>query len=363
MHFFQSNVSAGPVQFLIDLSGQRVDTHFLSVFGASALIFLGIVALVLGIWVFFVLATVFYAQAQMKATRKDETPGAKILVAHFSGVQGGRAKSSVLAALEEHLVRFNFGSSFHCAPCPLAIAASEIALTPVSHARLLRFFKQSGADLIIWGSVGDGNTSALVCMTTPRRLAQEGRRGLVATRISTVVAEWGEIEQQAIAYLAGRRLRPTLGRPADFRAERLYPVTVAMGELLGEKAVMSEDAQNQLQEDFIAGALHIGTQLRNADWLAEARGKAEHALNTASVSDAPIRWARLKIALGRIILAQCRLAFDAQQLDQAMAHLREGIDAVRTDERVQLTQSGFDALAQAEAILADRRKFSVRWNM
>jgi hypothetical protein len=174
---------------------------------------------------------------------------------------------------------------------------------------------------------------------------------------------WSEDEYMAMAYVAGKRLRPALGRPSDFRADRLEPILLSMAKVLDSGDVISGPARTELEDDYAAGALHVGQTMKSAEWLQRSVDFRSSALKTMQRGADPVRWAQAKIDLGRAMCGLCEQKFEPGTLQNAMTHIREGIDSTKSDRRMQLAETGFEALQRAEQMLADRRRFSIRWSV
>ena len=332
-----------------------------AVLGVGAIIILGLIlAVFLLRWVLNG-STVLHRKAAMRAMKSDTTPGNKILVATVSGGSGMKLRRAALEAIENFLPEFNFGSPFYLGACPVRIEATDFALSRGDHERLTSAFAESGADLIVWGEARGAADGNVLCFSTPAMLADKTSNGFFAMKLETAPSEWGEQHRRAIAYVAGRRLRPSLGRPSDFRAERLFSIIHSMETLLNDGDMLTGEAGQQLEDDFAAGALHIGDQLKNYDWVNKAVDLRSKALETMKPGEDLLRWSRAKIDLGRAMCLQCEQKFDSAKLQDAMTHIREGVDATRAGPQMALADAGFQALQKAENMLANRRRFSIRW--
>lgn len=331
--------------------------------GLVAIVILGAIALFWLVRLVLILAHRVHIKAAMRAMERDTTPGSKIMVASVKGTQGMSARAVVLDALENYLPEFNFGSAFYLGACPISIEATDFALSKADHETLKTAFETSDANIIIWGETRGSEKGAVLCMATPGMLDGQNPRGFFSFTLKGAPSEWTEDARRAIAYVAGRRLRPALGRPADFRADRLVPIADSMSRLLASEAVLSGQALTELEDDYAASALHIGQNMKSMDWLTRAADYRTRALAGLKRSDDPVRWAQAKLDLGRALTSQCELKFDQAKLQEAMAHVREAIESTKTDSRMQIADLGIAALKQAETMLANRRRFSIRWNV
>ena len=333
-----------------------------AVLGATAIAIVAILLVVLLVLVIFTLSRRLQQASSEAAMRNDETPGNKIMIAHFSGSKGGSVRRQLGKALETYLPEFNFGSPFYIGYCGLKLDAIDFAYTEQDHARLKALFEASGADLIAWGGALPDSKAQRLCFTTRDMIATNRPQAFFMLTLEGDVAEWGEDELRTMAYVAGRRLRPALGRPADFRADRLMPILHAMEKLLNAETPPTGRAAVELEEDFAAGALHVGDQVNSLEWLDKAASLRARMLSQMKPDDNLLRWSRAKIDLGRAMCLQYEHKFESAKLQDGMNHVREGIEAGRADPRLKYTETGVAALRRAEGVLESRRRFSIRWN-
>lgn len=331
--------------------------------GVIALIILPIILLYAAIRLFNVFSGRIQRVAAMRAMHRDTTPGNKILIASIRGASGGAARSKVMEAMEQHLPDFNFNSPFYMGAAPVSIEATDFALSRADFATLKATFEASGADLIIWGDTQHASKATRLCFATPQTIKGNQSGGFFTMDLTGNPRNWSDEEYMAMAYVAGKRLRPSLGRPSDFRADRLEPILLSMSKVLESGDVITGAARTELEDDYAAGALHVGQSLKSAEWLQKSVDFRTSALETMQRGSDPIRWAQAKIDLGRAMCGLCEQKFEPAMLQNAMTHIREGIDSTKSDQRMQLAETGFEALQRAEQMLADRRRFSIRWSV
>lgn len=359
----ESSIFSGSLSAISEFAAGLPQADLFAVWGFVSLIIVAALIVLLCIGLALKFSHSWHQTASLRAMRMDETPGMKIMVARMDGAQGGILRRNVLHALEHFLPEFNFGSPFYLGSFPVKFEVSDIAISGAEIHRLQDIFKKSKADVIIWGETRGGERGSQLCFATPKSSNPVDGIVFYPTQFNGSAKDWGEKEHRALAYVAGRRLRPALGKPSDFRAERLQPIIRSMEKLLEADGVLTGQAKTELEDDFAAGALHIGDQLKDMDWLDKSVEFRTRTLASLKQSDEPLRWAQAKIDLGRALTQQCEHKFEPIKLQDAMTHLREGIDSTKHDAQMRLTETGIAALQQAETMLANRRRFSIRWNV
>lgn len=359
LNAFFGDLNSSAVSF-----AQGMPAHELFIIlGVAFAVILPAVILGFGFLGFLKVSRVVQRKAAERAMLNDQTPGNKILIGRIVGAAGSKAQRRVMDALEEKLPEFNFGSAFYMGAAPVNIEATDFALSRADFQELDAAFQASGADLIVWGDTNFKSNTTRLCFATPATLRSNSSTGFFPLDIENAPAEWGQDEYLAVAYVAGKRLRPSLGRPADFRADRLQPILKSMGSLLESDIVLNGRARTELEDDYAAGALHVGEALNSAEWLEKSISFRTKSLENMTPGSDPIRWSQAKIDLGRAMCLMCEQKFEPAKLQEAMAHIREGIDNTKSDARMQLAETGFASLQKAEQMLANRRRFSIRWSV
>ena len=338
------------------------DRDLFAVMGAVALVLLGFVVLALIVRGLLITSKHLNQVSAARAMAADTTPGNKIMMVRFRGANGRATRHAVTNALEHYLPEFNFGSPFYLGYSATEIEASDFALTRTDFQNLEQIFATSGADLIVWGAADVKEKLQRIYFCTRDMLAGGNPKGFFTLTMTGKPSEWAESEMRAIAYVAGRRLRPSLGRPADFRADRLTPIVEAMEKILLADSVLTGQALSEIESDYTAGALHLGEQFKDTDWLDKSVTRLAAALSTLNPEDNLMRWARAKIDLGRAMCYQCEQKFESAKLQEAMAHIRDGVNASQAGEGRVQAERGVAAMKRAEQILESRRRFSIRWN-
>lgn len=354
---------SNPIEAIAAFTRNQIDGDIATVFGLLAILVLAIVGLgFVGLQILR-LSRALYLKAAYRNMKADKTPGNKILVGTVRGTGGGRARRHVLMALQQHLPDFNFRSAFYMNSAPLRVESTEYALSSQDRKTLSEAFEQSEADLIVWGVASSKPDTVRLCFSTPALLKGEDPSGFFAFDIHQSPKDWHDDMYRAIAYVAGRRLRPSIGTPSAYKADRLEPMLDAMIHLLESRDVLSGQALVQLEDDFSAGALHVGELITSQTWLEKSAECRQRVLEKLSLAENPLRWSQAKIDLGRAMIGLCDQKFDQIKLQEGMTHIREGIDATKFDRRMQLAEIGFQSLKRGEEILATRRRFSIRWSV
>lgn len=335
----------------------------LLIFGFVCLCLIPLVLIVVALTSFSKLTRLIQRRAALSAMKKDQTPGNKILIATIDGAGGNTARKQFQKALESNLTDFNFGSPFYMASAPVQLDVTDFALSKGDYETLVRMFEDSQADLIVWGERNGRRDCTRLCFATPKTLSEQNGQGFFYLDLKGHPSDWGEAENLALAYVSGKRLRPALSNPKNFKAERFQPILESMAVLLDAEDVLSGSARIELEDDFAAGALHVGEELNSVDWLTKSVEFRLAALRVLKPADEPLRWSQAKIDLGRAMCLQCEHKFEPGKLQEAMAHIRDGIDNTKSDARMKLAEVGFEALQKAEQMLADRRRFSIRWSV
>src|SRR5690606_5184450 len=101
--------------------------------------------------------------------------------------------------------------------------------------------------------------------------------------------DWNEPLTRAMAYAAARQFRPALGRPQDFRAERLQPVVESLLSILGQKPNADPALLAEMVDDASAGALQLAFAGDDA-WIDRAVDIARSTVSEINRSAAPDRW-------------------------------------------------------------------------
>lgn len=275
--------------------------------------------------------------------------GARIVV-----VKGKTARQRAIArwlkkSADVHLKEFMFGGLFRVISYPGSLVGDEAA------AKLL---KRSEADVILWSETPRGVKGGVACILSRPANPFEPERAPLTLAMPKEKATWGEPLSKATAYAAAKQFRPALGRPQDFRAERLQPVVETLLRILGYKPKADPKLLAEMVDDAASGALQLAYSGDPA-WLERAVQIATETLSEVNRSASPDRWIAAKITLGRALRLRAEKHFDPVMLREGIAHLNEALDALRSEPRFKLAESAAQAIGDAQRLLGARRKFSI----
>jgi len=169
---------------------------------------------------------------------------------------------------------------------------------------------------------------------------------------------WGDPLSRATAYAAAKQFRPALGRPQDFRAERLQPVVETLLNILGYQPKADPRLIAEMVDDAAAGALQLAAA-GDTSWLDRAVDIANTTLGEIDRSASPDRWIAAKITLGRALRLRAESRYDPVLLRESIAHLNEALEALRSEHRFKMAESAAQAIGDAQRSLGARRKFSI----
>lgn len=280
--------------------------------------------------------------------RRGSDIGARILIARGANHAGSRVSEFMSQTARTHLKRYMFGGPFDVVDFPVRVSS-------VSQARKL--LTQAGADVVVWG---EGRKGKAVLVHIVRRNnsidrdVQEHRQLDMPAKRS----DWTVELARAMAYGIARALRPSLGRPADFRAERLAPVVETLERILGEKPVLDETLKADILDDYAAGALQLAMGGMEG-WTDRSVDIMRDTLNQLDRSKVPERWVTAKINLGRAIKHRCEEKFDPIMLQESIGHLTDALEALRTEPRFKIAEGAAQAISDCQKMLGTRRRFSI----
>jgi len=286
--------------------------------------------------------------------RKENEIGARIVV-----VRGGPGRKRAIAsflhkAVDTHLKDYMFGGPFRVMTYPGSLEGD---------ARAQQLLARTEADVILWAEAPRGAGSADGTKGSARILARptnafEAAREPVTLAMPKERNLWNDGLSRAMAYAAAKQFRPALGRPQDFRAERLQPVVESVLSILAQKPKADQALLAEMVDDSSAGALQLAFAGDDA-WIDKSVEIARSTLGEINRSAAPDRWIAANITLGRALRLKAEKRFDPVMLREGIAHLTEALEALRSEPRLKLAESAAQAIGEAQKLLGTRRKFSI----
>ena len=286
--------------------------------------------------------------AMAAGVRRTTDVGARMLV-----VRGGRGRPRAIGRFlrttaDGHLAQFMFGGPFRVINFPGAINNEFDAEA------LLR---RTEADLVIWPERTPG-TRGVVRIASRPASPFEKQRPVQTLVMPPKKSQWTEALARATAYAAAKQFRPALGRPQDFRSERLQPVVENLLEILEEKPLADRRLLAEMIDDAASGALQLAFA-GDETWLDRSVAIARNTIDEINRGDAPDRWISAKINLGRALRLKAEKRFDPVLLRESIDHLSEALEALRTEPHFKLAESAAQAIGDAQRLLGARRKFSI----
>jgi hypothetical protein len=286
--------------------------------------------------------------ALASAVKRDNEVGARILVVSGGGGRRAAIASYLRKAIETHLKDYMFGGPFRVVAYPGGLEGDE---------RAHQLMKRTDADLILWAEDPRGQKGVARILARPSNTFEPARQP-VTFAMPKERAQWDEPLSRAMAYAAAKQFRPALGRPQDFRAERLQPVVESLTSILDQKPKADPALLAEMVDDASAGALQLAFSGNDA-WIDRSVDIARSTLSEINRSVAPDRWIAANITLGRALRLKAEKRFDPVMLREGIAHLTEALEALRAEPRLKLAESAAQAIGEAQKLLGTRRKFSI----
>jgi hypothetical protein len=286
--------------------------------------------------------------AVAKGIKKQNEIGARIVV-----VRGGGGRRSTIAgflhkSVDTHLKEYMFGGPFAVISYPGSLEGD---------ARAQQLLTRTEADVILWAEAPRGTKGCARILARPTNTF-EPPRAAVTLAMPKEKSTWNEALARAMAYAAAKQFRPALGRPQDFRAERLQPVVESVLSILSQKPKADPALLAEMVDDSSAGALQLAFAGDDA-WIDKSVEIARSTLGEINRSAAPDRWIAANITLGRALRLKAEKRFDPVMLREGIAHLTEALEALRSEPRLKLAESAAQAIGEAQKLLGTRRKFSI----
>jgi hypothetical protein len=287
--------------------------------------------------------------ALASAVRRDKEIGARILVVAGSGGKQRAISAFMTEAIEGHLKDYMFGGLFRVIAYPGGLEGDD---------RAEKLMRRTEAEIIVWAETPrtiKTGVARILCrpintfeqQRPPWTLAMPKERGA-----------WTDALSRAMAYAVAKAYRPALGRPQDFRPERLQPVVESLLSILGQKPKADQRLLAELVDDASSGALQMAFA-GDETWLDRSVDIARGTLSEINRAAAPDRWIAANITLGRALRLKAEKRFDPVMLREGMSYLTEALEALRSEPRFKLAESAAQAIGEAQKLLGTRRKFSI----
>lgn len=327
---------------LFSASPELSTVGFLIGLGVTLLVLFWLVASLFGM-----LNSARRAASERRIRAQDEV-GARIVVAQ-PGSGRGRAITRFLSlASERHMQDYMFGGKFVVIRHPGGIRNETQAAS---------FLKKSEADIVIWSESRRDVKGGVACILSRPSRPNEEQRPASKLAMPRAKSQWTEMLARAHAYAIAKQYRPALGRPQDFRAERLAPVVELLLSIRDAGPEADPALLADIRDDATAGALQVAQS--EPGWVLRAEQIARDTLGTLDRTKAPDRWVNAKIALGRSLRLRADQKFDPVILREAVSHLQDAMEALRGEPRLRLAEAAAQAIADSQRLLSGQRKFSI----
>jgi hypothetical protein len=273
--------------------------------------------------------------------------GARVVLVDGRGGRQRGVTRFMHEALQAHLPDFMFGGPFRLISYPGKLDKEAAAI---------ELLKRSDADLLIWPESKAGQRVIRIASrpSSPFEKLRPPQNILMPKDKES----WNKGLARCLAYAAAKQFRPALGRPQDFRSERLQPVVETLLQILDTKPKADPRLLAEMMDDASAGSLQLAFAGDDA-WLDRSVGIARTALADINRSASPDRWITAKITLGRALRLRAEKRFDPVLLQEAIAQLSEALEALRSEPRFKLAEAAAQAIGDAQRLLGARRKFSI----
>lgn len=287
----------------------------------------------------------------LSSRKRRSTQGFGIAVAPIAGSGGNKQTKAVISALQEHLGLFTFGSPFEIVKAPRIRSRGAKGL----RASAIRYMERSSTDLILWGARTGGRNAAseVEILSCAGSLAPADAMHFEGF-FPFLTPQNQDITSRVVAYLVARALQPGLSDGSAFKAEKLEPVADILVTCLENPDGIQERTRRTLEHDYSSMALNIGGEI-HLTRVAKLRR-----LSLSSEDKLPPTFeVHARIDLGRALLGLAAINFDPVRVREAMDHLKIAVEMLKSDEILQLAQITNQAVQQGQAMLANRKRFSV----
>ena len=287
----------------------------------------------------------------LASRKRRSTQGFGIAVSPLMGPKGGKQTKAILSALETHLEKFTFGSPFEIVRAPRIRAKGTLGL----RAMATKWLEKSSTDLVVWGyrPRGKNEPSHVEVLSLGGSLPPSDAMHSEG-HLPLINKENVETTSRVVAYLIARALQPGLSDGTAFRADKLAPVADILNECLISKEYLPDRTCRTLETDYCSMALALETD----DHIARVIELRRQRLATEETLH-PGEEIQARIDLGRALLQQAKSNFDPVRVREAMDHLKIAVERLKGDHILLLAQATNKAVQQGQAMLSNRKRFSV----
>lgn len=285
--------------------------------------------------------------------------GYRILLSPLEGRGGGAMFKFLASAGDKHMSSFSFDAPLQLSRTARIKGGRSAKAERAARKRL----KRSDADMIVWGERLGRGVDGFCVFSLSRAGGLKASEAIFDQFLLPTSSKLrGDDVQRVAAYLLAKRLQPSLGRPADFRAERLEPVAVQLEELLGDAKHLAPSVYQELERDFSAAALHVGESNKDQSWLEKVVTLRRATLERLGDKPQPGVWAEAKLDLGCALIASAAGKFDASIVTEGSVHLRDAIEVLKTEPSIRRAEDAIRTLESARQLTANRDRFSINFN-
>lgn len=284
--------------------------------------------------------------------------GYQVLLSPPVGRGGGSAFKFLASAADKHMSAFSFDAPLQLSRTARIKGGRGAKAERAARRRLRR----ADADLIVWGErLGRGNDG--LCIFSLSRAGGLTAEEAIFEQFSLPSSskQRGDVVEQIAAYLLAKRLQPSLGRPADFRPERLEPVAAQLETLLVGAQDLNPIVRNEIERDFSAAALHVGEAKKDAVWLNKVIEIRKVTLERLGEKPQQGVWAEAKLDLGCAMIACAAASFSPAMVTEGSHHLREAIEVLKAEPSIRRAEDAIRTLESARQLTAARDRFSINF--
>ena len=288
---------------------------------------------------------------RMASRKRQSTQGFGLAISPLSGPSGGQQTKAIITALQDHLDQFMFGSPFEIVRAPKLRAKGAKGL----RAAAIGWLEKSSTDLILWGyrPRGKAEPSRVEVLSLGGSLPPS--EAMHSEGLLPLITKSNlETTSKTVAYLVARALQPGLADGTAFRADKLAPVADILMACLQDQDALPARTRHTLETDYCSMALALNTEDHLARVI-EFRRKRLAGDETLS----PAFEVQARIDLGRALLMQSNTNFDPIRVREAMDHLKVAVERLKNDPILRLAQQTNQAVQQGQAMLSNRKRFSV----